>query len=191
VFVDQGGRHFQSNDGHPSLADRLLAWLRHWDVIHLVADASGVGAGLVDWLSAKMGPDRITGFTFTVSSKATLGASFLSLVETGRFLYWASEEDGAGPSPPLSDGWWFFTQAENCNYSLASGGRFERDLRWGVPAGKKIDTPAGRQPVHDDRLISAGLVAVYDDLFRKGVLRLGQGKSAIIPPIDPLDDYQY
>ncbi len=141
VFVDQGGRHFQSQNGRPNLAERLLAWLRHWEAVHLVADASGVGAGLVDWLSAKMGLDRVTGFTFTASSKAALGASFLSLVETGRFLYWAGEEDGAGPSPPLSDGWWFFTQAESCTYSLASGGRFERDLRWGVPAGKKIDTP--------------------------------------------------
>jgi hypothetical protein len=195
VFVDQGSRHFQGVKGRPSLAERLLAWLRRWEAVHLVADESGVGAGLVDWLQAKLGADRVTGFTFTAGSKANLGADFLSLVETGRFHYWNREEENAGPSPPLSDGWWFFVQAKACGYSLPPGGRFERDLRWAVAPGTKIDAPAGSANasalVHDDRLISAALVAAYDKLFREGKVRFGQARSAIIPPPDPLDNTHF
>ena len=39
--------------GQTRLADRLLSWFRHWNVVYLVADESGVGVGLVDWLAAK------------------------------------------------------------------------------------------------------------------------------------------
>ena len=98
-----------------------------------------------------MGRGQVTGFTFSPAAKATLGARFMSLVETGRFKYWAGEEK------PLSDGWWFFQQARTCTYSLPEGGRFETALRWGVPASAKIDTPLGKLPVHDDRLVSAAL----------------------------------
>jgi hypothetical protein len=185
VFVDQGSRHFQDAAGRPKLAERLLAWLRKWQVIHLVADESGVGAGLVDWLSARLGAERVTGYAFSPVAKAGLGSAFISLVETGRFLYWSGEEQ------PLSDGWWFFAQAEGCTYSLPAEGRFERDLRWGVPPEIKIDTPAGLLPLHDDRLVSAALVAVYDDLIRKDRLRLGSAKSAVIPPPDPLDNCEW
>ena len=188
VFVDHGSRHFQGVGNEPSggssLSGQLLEWLRGWRVSHLVADESGVGAGLVDWLSAKLGPENVTGYNFaTGHGKAALGSAFLSVVETGRFRYWSEEEDA-----PLTDGWWFFTQAAECRYSLPAHGRFERDLRWGVPSSVKVSTPAGVLPVHDDRLISAALVAVYDDLFRKGTLRLGRADSAIIPASDPLEE---
>ena len=185
VFVDQGSRHFQDAPGRPKLADRLLAWLRHWEVAHLVADESGVGAGLVDWLSARLGAGRVTGFTFTPAAKAGLGSAFLSVVETGRFRYWGDETE------PLSDGWWFFAQAESCTYSLPAEGRFERELRWGVPPEAKIDTPKGLLPLHDDRLVSAALAAVYDDLVRKSRLRLGAARSAVIPPEDPLSNCEW
>lgn len=36
---------------------------------------------------------------------------------------------------------------------------------------------AGLWPVHDDRLISAALVSVYDELVLEGALRTGQGKN--------------
>ena len=147
-----------------------------------MADASGVGAGLVDWLSARLGPGRVTGYHFSPSHKAALGSAFISVVETGRFHYWSGENE------PLTDGWWFFTQAAACQYSLPADGRFERDLRWGVPASARISTPQGPLPVHDDRLISAALVAVYDALYREGKLQHGRAHSAIIPPVDPLAD---
>jgi hypothetical protein len=191
IFVDHGSRHFQGAEGDagakPALSERLLAWLQSWSVVHLVADESGVGAGLADWLSAKLGAERVTGYNFAAKhGKAALGSAFLSVIETGRFRYWLEE-----PDIPLSDGWWFFTQATECRYSLPAEGQFERDLRWGVAASLRASTPAGVLPVHDDRLISAALVAVYDDLFRKGALRLGRGQSTIIPAPDPLDGLTY
>ena len=84
VFVDHGSRHFQDAPGRPALVQRLLAYLHHWRVAHLVADATGVGEGLVDWLAAALGPGRVTPFKFTAQSKAQLGSRFLSIVETGR-----------------------------------------------------------------------------------------------------------
>ncbi len=187
VFVDHGSRHFQGAGDDDmrssSLSERLLAWLENWKVSHLVADESGVGAGLVDWLSAKMGPERVTGWNFAAArGKAALGSAFLSVIETGRFQYWLEE-----PDVPLSDGWWFFTQAAECRYSLPAEGWFERDLRWAVPASTKVSTPAGVLPVHDDRLISAALVAIYDELYRKGALRFGRAESMVIPAHDPLE----
>jgi hypothetical protein len=87
----------------------------------------------------------------------------------------------------LTDGWWFFQQARACSYTLPDGGRFETSLRWQVPPGAKIDTPLGVQPLHDDRLVSAALVAHYDELFAAGALRTGRANSAIVAPVDPLD----
>jgi hypothetical protein len=166
VFIDQGGRHFQESAGRPQLAERLLAWLRMWGVVHLVADNSGVGAGLVDWLAARLGRERVTGYTFNRATKAALGAAFLSVVETGRFQYFASEHEG-------DDSDKFFAEAAACKYSLAPGGRFERDLRWGVWSGG-----------YDDRLVSAALVAVYDGLVREGKIVMGRAESAVIGPVD-------
>ncbi len=183
VFVDHGSRHFQPANNHPPLVDRLLAWLRAWEVSHLIADESGVGSGLVDWLAAKMGKGRVTGYNFASRhGKAGLGSKFLSLIETGRFRYWTGDIQ-----IPLSDGWWFFTQAKFCQHTIPPEGQFERDLRWAVPDSAKVDTPLGRLLVHDDRLISAALVAIYDELIRDGTLRLGQATSAIIKAEDPLD----
>jgi hypothetical protein len=181
VFVDQGGRHFEAGPGRVGLAERLLAWFEAWTIGHLVVDQSGVGAGLADWLASRLGRRSVTGFSFSPTAKAGLGGRFLALVETGRFKYWAGDEE------PLSDGWWFFQQAQACDYSLPAGGRYETALRWGVPPAAKIDTPAGRQAIHDDRLVSAALVAVYDELFAAGKLRLGRARSAIIAPVDPID----
>ena len=180
IFVDHGGRHFQELPGRASLAHRLLAWLKHWQVRHIVADESGVGAGLVDWLTARRPADTVTGFKFTAASKAKLGSDFLALIETGRFKYWMSEEQ------PLSDAWWFYTQAAACTYSLPPDQPYEKALRWFVPAQAKVDAPTGPQPIHDDRLISAALIAVIDHLIQKGHLRTGRAHSRIIPPTDPL-----
>lgn len=186
VFVDQGSRHFQSVPGRESVFNRLVAFLEHWRVAHIVGDESGVGEGIIDALKRRF-PGRVTGFKFTRISKAGLGNSFLSVVETGRYKHWTGDEDGV----PLTDAWWFFTQAEYCGYEVRAGGSFERDLRWSVPATTKVDTPAGAQDVHDDRLVAAALVAIVDDLFDEGIIRTGSGRSAQIPAKDPLDDMSF
>jgi hypothetical protein len=173
VFVDHGSRHFQEAPGKPRLANRLLAYLQRWGVIHTVIDASGVGQGLADWLSAALGSNRVTAHQLgSTAAKARLGSDFLALIETGRFRYWHGNED-----QPLTDGWWFRQQVLACTYTLPDYGRFDRDL---------LATPAGRQPIHDDRLLSAALVAEIERLRRAGRLRLGQSLSRVVPAPDPL-----
>lgn len=181
VFVDQGARHFQDVPGAPRLADRLLAFLQHWQVVHTAADASGVGQGLADWLSAVLGAAHVTHFLFSGrTTKAALGSDFLALVDTGRFQYWVGDED-----IPLSDGWWFWTQVEACTFSVGVGGHFDRDLRWSVPARATIQTPQGSQFIHDDRLISAALVAEIERRAQHGDWHAGQARSQIISGVDP------
>lgn len=187
VFVDHGSRHFEDTPGRPALVHRLAAWLQHWGVAHLVADDTGVGQGLVAWLGAALGAARVTGFTFHPSAKANLGSMFLSLVETGRFRYWAGDEDEPG-----SDGWWFWSQVAACTYELPPEGRFDRDLRWSVPDNHKTPVP-GSQPqlTHDDRLISAALVAEADRLIREGKIVVGVAGSGIVDAIDPLSEMSF
>ncbi|MEZ4517678.1 MAG: hypothetical protein R3C44_12920 [Chloroflexota bacterium] len=77
VFIDQGSRHFQGTASTPRLADRLLTFLQHWHVVHTVVDASGVGQGLADWLSAALGAHRVGRFLFSGrAAKARLGSDF-------------------------------------------------------------------------------------------------------------------
>ena len=186
VFVDQGSRFFEDSVGGGALAARLLAYLQEWDILHLVADATGVGEGLAGWLCARLGRERVTEFKFTRSSKAALGAAFLSLVETGRFQYWHGDEDRPG-----SDGWWFWQQGAHCVFDLPPGGILQRDLRWYVPESTRVSTPQGNLPVHDDRLLSAALVAEFDRLLREGKVLLGDAKSAVLPSYDPLSELDF
>jgi hypothetical protein len=169
-----------------------MAWLDHWQVAHVLADETGVGQGMVSWLKAARGEPHVTGFNFSGRGrKAELGSRFLSLIETGRFKYWADEADGT-PSDdhPGSDGWWFWQQAAACSYDVPPDGRFDRDLRWSVPESHKSDTPAGPEPTHDDRLVSAALVAELDRMMAAGELQLGSARSEVLPQVDPLDRSQ-
>ena len=186
VFIDHGSRHFQSIPGRPSLAERLNAWLDMWGVVHTICDKSGVGEGLTDWLIAMRGEAYVTGYQFSPLNKAALGSAFLAVIETGRFQYWQEPED-----KPLSDGWWFWQQVKACRYEIKPNGRFERDLKWSVPANHKTPTPTGPQLTHDDRLLSAALIALVDELHRTGIIILGHAESIIIPAKDPLSDLNF
>lgn len=185
VFVDQGGKHFEDVPGQPQLSQRILAYLRHWGIQHTIIDSSGVGEGLYSWLSAKLGNNSVTPFTFSgPTAKALLGSQFLAVVETGRFKYWSNDYDMED-----TDGWWFFQQAKHCSYELAPQGVFHKHLKWGVPASKRIDLPGkGMTPVHDDRLLSAALIAEIDQLQREGKLRLGNAFSTVIVPTDLMEE---
>ena len=61
------------------------------------------------------------------------------------------------------------------------------------PKGRNValDKKWGAAPIHDDRLLSAALIAVYDDLARDGALPLGRAASALIPPPDPLSRLRF
>ncbi|WP_374687472.1 hypothetical protein [Promineifilum sp.] len=181
VFVDQGSRHFQDAPGRARLADRLLAYLRRWNVAHTLLDASGVGQGLADWLGDRLGRDHVTGYVLGgQSAKARLGSDFLALIDTGRFRYWDGDDE------PLHDGWWFWQQVAACAYSLPGAGRFDRDLRWGVPAGARVATARGVECLHDDRLLSAALVAEVEARRARGALLLGRSTSRVVAGRDPL-----
>jgi hypothetical protein len=186
VFVDHGSRHFTNYPEQPSLALRLLAYLNHWRVSHLVADETGVGEGLTDWLAQRLERSRVTGFKFSARSKAQLGSTFLALIETGRFKYWSDDAE-----KEYSDGWWFWTQCAHCTYDLPPGAQFEKDLRWHVPPSAKISTPNGLKPIHDDRLLSAALVAEADRLVKSGDINLGIAQSIIIDGENPLDNLNF
>jgi hypothetical protein len=186
VFVDHGSKHFQDSAGLPALVQRLAAWLQHWTIAHLVADDTGVGQGLVSWLQAALGSSRVSGFTFAPAAKANLGSLFLSLVETGRFRYWTGDENQPG-----SDGWWFWQQVAACSYELPPEGRFDRDLRWSVPNNHKSHLPHGHELTHDDRLLSAALVAEADRLIREGKIVVGTAASTVIAAVDPLSRMEF
>jgi hypothetical protein len=182
VFVDHGSRHFQATPGQPRLADTLLTYLRRWNVAHTIIDSAGVGQGLADWLAAALGRERVTAHQLGgASAKARLGSDLLALIDTGRFRYWTGDED-----EPLADGWWFWQQVVACGYSLPGAGRFDHDLRWGVPTGARITTPRGAELIHDDRLLSGALVAELERRRQAGALFLGASLSRVVPAPDPL-----
>jgi hypothetical protein len=199
VFVDHGSRHFQEAPGKPSLYSRLLAYLRHWNAAAVVCDATGVGAGLTDALK-KAYRRQVCGFTFNAANKARLGNDFLAVVETGRFVYWREAPTPTLPRPAGegeegSDAWWFFEQCRACGYELRPGMPIERGLRWGVSETARVRVtgtfrrpvrgprmPATSELVHDDRLLSAALVAELDRMVREGELFVSTGESAVISP---------
>jgi len=82
---------------------------------------------------------------------------------------------------PLSDGWWFWQQAAACTHEIPPEGTIHASLCWGVHPVHRTETAAGLQPVHDDRLISAALVAELNQLLREGKVALGVARSEVIP----------
>jgi hypothetical protein len=174
IFMDQGSRHFQDYEGRPSLFARLLAYLAHWQPMAVVCDASGVGQGIADALADKFARQVIPFDFAKANGKARLGNDFLALVETGRFQYFAQEQDE-------DDAWFFAEQARFCAYELAEGTPIERGLRWSVPNSATITLSTGETvPVHDDRLLSAALLAEADRQIRAGDLFVGSTESAVI-----------
>jgi len=185
VFVDHGSKHFQQTATSSALVHRLYAFLHHWQIAHLVSDESGVGLGMTSWLSHALGANRVTGFNFAGSGKkAGLGSALLSLVETGRFKYWPIDLE-------LGASWWFWKQVEACSYEVPPDARFDTALKWGVPANHKTDTPTGPELTHDDRLLSAALIAHLDHMVRTGDLLLGTAQSSVIAPVDPLANLEF
>lgn len=45
--------------------------------------------------------------------------------------------------------------------------------------------------MHDDRLISAALVSLYEELVLQEALRPGHGRTAVIKGRDPLDEMEF
>ncbi len=60
-----------------------------------------------------------------------------------------------------------------------------------MPATHKTQTPTGPQPTHDDRLLSAALIAELDRRLAAGDLLLGTAHSAVLQPADPLAELEF
>lgn len=137
-----------------ALLAQISAYVAPWAPRWIVADATGVGQGLVSFLasSANFG-ERVVAFTFTAASKARLGSGFLAVIETGRFSYFAGDDEDARA---------FWRECAYCAYSVPDGeGAIDRRMTWGVPDGQR-DAVTGER-VHDDRLVAAALCAALDD----------------------------
>lgn len=158
VYADVGTRH-------TLLYGKLRGFFEHWGVRWIVADASGVGAGLVAFLSARQAfGSKVVPFQFSPPKrKSDLGWDFLTVVETGRFKMFRDDAS--------ADWREFWQQVDECRYEVSEGE--ERRMQWGVVDAR----------VHDDRVISAALVAELDKT--KWTV---PGRSVVIVARDVLED---
>jgi len=137
---------------HAILHAQIRALALHWRARFLVADATGVGQGLVSFLEKSLPGITVIPFYFTGASKSQLGWDFLSVCDTGRFKDHAS----ATGHQPSAD---FWQQLEHCQYEILPGPN--KTMRWGVPDGTR--DPASGELMHDDLILSAALCAVLDE----------------------------
>jgi len=157
---------------HSTLYGILRATAQAFGARYLVADATGVGAGLVSFLAHALPAGVVIPFEFNSSSKSKLGWDFIGIVEAGRWQEWRSDagsqkSDGAlasdiqhGLSSTASDVQSiFWHELEFVQYEVVPGPAHL--LRWGVPDGTR--DPATAELVHDDTVLSAALCAVLDE----------------------------
>lgn len=154
---------------HTYLYAQIRGLAETWGPRWLAIDATGVGAGLASFLD-KCFPGRVLPFVFSQASKSQLGWDLLAVIETGRLRDWALTP-GVRDEAAL-----FLEQCRACQMEILPGP--ERRMRWGVPDGAR--SPLDGQPLHDDLLLSAALVALLDDK------PWGQARSAIVAGHDPL-----
>lgn len=140
---------------HRTLYGQLVALAEAWDPVAIVADATGVGAGLTDLLRSRLG-QRVIPVTFTAARKSDIGWRFLAACDAGRFRDHARTEDA------LQSQFWAQVEAAEVEYLPGPGQR----IRWSVPEA------AG----HDDVLVSAALCVVLDEA------EWGSGGSIVVRP---------
>ena len=139
-------RHIWTNTPHTALYTILRGLIELWQPQHIVIDNTGIGAGLSNFLQAAY-PARVIPFTFTASSKSTLGWGFLAAIDSGRFKDYT-------PTDSLQDA--FRQQLSFCQYTIAPGP--DKRLTWSVPNGTKD----GTDYIHDDLIMSAALISTLD-----------------------------
>lgn len=165
---------------HTALHDTLVDLARNvWKTSWIVADATGVGAGLSSFLRNTLETNRgafpairVEPFIFTAASKSRLGWDFLGLIDSGRFKEYEFPEPStaaypAGPAcfahsehDVTAD---YYTQLRATTYEVLNGPG--NVLRWSVPT----------RDGHDDLVISAALTAVLDGLNLRP--RIARGTS--------------
>jgi hypothetical protein len=153
---------------HSQLYGTILSLAELWSPIKVIIDATGVGAGLANFLMDRLG-SRLLPFEFSQVSKSNLGWDFITTVESGRYKEYH----------PLDEE--MDRQLEYCQYSILDGpGKI---MRWGVPPGRR-EVSTG-ELVHDDCVVSAALVSLLDHES------WGVGKSQIISQKDILEEMRF
>jgi hypothetical protein len=175
-------RHLWTNAPQTALYAALKALADLWNPRFIVTDATGIGAGLTNFLQAAF-PAAVIPFTFTQSSKSKLGWDFLAVIDSGRFKDYASssplslEGRGAGgEGTGLQQA--FRQQLTACQYEIKPGPA--KTLVWSVPDGSRNQDG---DYLHDDLIISAALLSTLD--AQEWAVT---GAPLIIPGIDPLPD---
>jgi hypothetical protein len=154
------------------LFNRVYSLVLAWEPVRLVVDATGIGAGLASFLERAF-PGRVLPFTFSVSSKSSLGWNFIALVESGRYQEHAPSRDPEAAR--LQD--IFYAQAQACRMELLPGAG--KRLRWEVPASARH--PRDGSLLHDDLLVSAAMSTLLETLIQDG------SESLVLHPASPLD----
>jgi pimeloyl-ACP methyl ester carboxylesterase len=137
-------------------------WQR-WSFARVCIDASGIGAGLADFLASRR-PERVEKFVFSAPSKSRLAFNMLAMINTGKLsVYKGTTLPSSPPAPLLQSGRGdgqdrlatsplsslepelaeFWREAQACRYWL----RASETMGWGVP----------EREGHDDFVVSLAL----------------------------------
>ena len=129
--------YYWTGRSHREQYEGMLDVLRAiWGCARVVVDATGIGAGVADFLTAALGDGVVEEFVFTSASKSKLGYGLLAAVNSGRFKMYAP--DGSEECQE------FWRQCEKAEYTVGAN----QTLNFYVP----------EREGHDDFLISAALV---------------------------------
>ncbi len=153
---------------HSTLYSTIVGLADLWQPVKIIIDATGVGAGVSNFLVDRLGT-KVLPFEFSSVSKSDLGWALISVIETGRFKdFYPQDEE-------------FVRQLEYCQYVIKDGpGKI---MQWSVPDGTR-DVATG-DLVHDDYVLSAALIALLDDET------WGTGDSQVINQKDILEELKF
>lgn len=157
--------------GHREQYEQMLGVLRdHWRCRRVVVDASGLGAGIADFLLAALGQSIVEPFVFTAASKSRLGFALLAAVNANRLKMYVPhpQPDRVGDlraDPTASDNAAeFWRQIERARYDVRSN----QQISFSVPESDG----------HDDFLLSLAL------LVRAGSGHRAPAAATQIPAVD-------
>jgi hypothetical protein len=149
---------------HSTLYGTIISLVDTWSPMKVIIDATGVGAGLANFLLDRLG-SRLMPFEFTQRSKSDLGWDFITCIETGRFK----------EASPMDEE--MARQLEHCQYCILDGPG--KTMRWGVPESTR-DVLTG-ELVHDDYILSAAMISLLDHES------WGVGESRVVRQKDVLE----
>lgn len=118
--------------------------MERWRPMLTVIDATGIGHGMWQRLTARNPRQKIEPFTFTGSSKSNIGWQTLGIIDSGRVQEYAPDDE-----EDTGEHWW---QLRHMTSEIRSD--VSRTLRYGIPASEG----------HDDSVLSFMLIGHVDAL---------------------------